>query len=94
MRFPSIRTIASALRDINREAEADLTDPEAGVDVRLQIEEDGCWTLHSGDAQYDQSHKGYWGSSSVPGNGQRFKSQETARDLLEQVKDDYVCVKS
>jgi len=37
------------------------TEDGAGIDVRL-IVEDGYWRLHTGDSQYETSHKGFWGS--------------------------------
>ena len=84
MRFPSIKAVAGALRDVNRNVEGDC-------DVRLCIWEDGQWCLRWGDAQYDQSHAPMCGASCVPGvvNGrvQRFDAVAVARDLLEQCRE-------
>jgi hypothetical protein len=86
MRFPSIRTVAAVLRDINANVENEC-------DVRLCVWFDGKWCIRSGDVQYDQSHSDYCGSSCVPGvvGGRvtRFKSEDIARDLLQQCKDCY-----
>jgi len=61
---------------------------EGGIDVRLQLYTDGHWAIRFGDASYDTHHQGYWGASSVPGNGWTFDAEETARDLYEQAMDD------
>lgn len=91
MRFPSIKVVATELRAINAE---DAGDPEYGcdeasIDVRLQVYPCGDWAVRWGDSQYDQDHRGYWGSSGVPGNGRRFHSFDVARDLIEQCRDAY-----
>lgn len=86
IRFPSIATVASVLRDINDSIRGDsaITD---GTDVRLQVYENGEWSVHSGSSDYDQDHRGYWGAGSVP--GKRFNSEDTARDLIEQAREEY-----
>lgn len=33
----------------------------AGMDVRLQLLDDGSINLHFGDSQFDTNHQGYWG---------------------------------
>lgn len=40
-----------------------------------------------GDVQYDQSHAPLCGASSVPGGNRRFRSEDVARDLLEQCRE-------
>lgn len=87
MRFPSINDVAADLRSINAETLEPADEPE-GIDVRLQVLDDGAWSVHSGDASYDTDHHGFWGSSSVPGNGKRFNARDVARDLIEQCRDD------
>jgi len=88
MKFPSIKSVASELYLINMNVEGEC-------DVRLQVWDDEQWIIRTGDSQYDQDHRGYWGSSCVPGvvNGivKRFRSRDIAKDLLEQVKDQYYC---
>jgi hypothetical protein len=79
-RFPSIRTVASALRAVNRDAEDEC-------DVRLQVYPDGDWAVRFGPSDYDQDHRGYWGASSVPGHGRRFGAESVARDLIDQARD-------
>jgi hypothetical protein len=81
-RFPSIKDVAHDLRLINAEVEGEC-------DVRLQVYPDGSWAVRWGLSDYDTDHHGYWGASSVPGNGRRFSSADTARELLGQAKDDY-----
>jgi len=84
MRFPSIKNVAAALRDINANVEGEC-------DVRLCVWDDGQWCVRWGDVQYDQSHSTYCGASSVPGvvlgTAQRFRSVDTAKDLLDQCKE-------
>jgi hypothetical protein len=48
---------------------------------------DGGWAVHWGPSDYDQDHRGYWGASSVPGNGRKFNARQTAKDLIEQAKE-------
>lgn len=80
-KFPSIPTVAKALREANTH----VLDGE--MDVRLQVFEDGQWALRTGDSQYDQDHRGYWGSGIL--DGKRFNSENLARDLLNQAKEQH-----
>jgi len=92
MRFPSIKAAAQQLRNVNRTVEVEATDRVAddeGCDVRLQVYEDGSWAVRFGDSQYDQDHRGFWGAAGVPGNCRRFCSEDVARDLIEQAKEQY-----
>lgn len=94
-----IKGIASELTAINdfatecaREGESCADDEhvcsDPGIDVRLQLYTDGHWAIRFGDASYDTHHQGFWGASSVPGNGWTFDAEETARDLYDQAMDD------
>ena len=56
--------------------------------MRLQVH-DGGWYVHSGDAQYDTDHRGYWGAASVSEDDSDGALQDTARDLIRQVEDDH-----
>lgn len=89
MRFPSIAAVARELRAVNAETydTAGVAEDEQSIDVRLQVYPDGTWAIRWGDSSYDLDHRGYWGASSVPGNGRRFRSEEVARDLIEQARD-------
>lgn len=90
MKFPSIANVASILRDINAETIEISDNPdENGIDVRLQVYPNGQWAVRSGLSDYDTDHHGFWGASSVPGNGKRFRSEEIAKDLLSQCRDDH-----
>ena len=96
-RFPSIKAIACAVADANREAKgyrADFLrdDPEWTMDVRLQVYPDGDWALHTGDSSYDQDHRGYWGASSL--DGRRIDSRGVAKDLLDQCREMHACGES
>jgi|GEM_PF-6854379 len=86
MRFPSIADVAAELRSINKQQSSDDGD-DGGIDVRLQVHTDGNWTVNWGSSDYDQDHRGYWGSSSVPGDNRRFDSKDIARDLIEQARE-------
>lgn len=60
--YPTKDELITALKSVRKDArEWDLTD---GIDVRLQCTEVG-WQLHTGDASYDQDHRGVWGSDCV-----------------------------
>jgi hypothetical protein len=93
MRFPSIRHVrallASRWRDIRRTMKpADLIVPgedSASVDVRLQVWDDGSWNVHTGDASYDQDHRGWWGVSCL--SWERQDLTALARDLIEQARE-------
>lgn len=92
MRFPKIDEVAAELRNINKMQLPDDADDDGeggGIDVRLQVYPDGDWAVRWGDSSYDQDHRGYWGSSSVPGDNRRFDSKTFARDLIDQAKEHY-----
>jgi hypothetical protein len=60
--------IAGALPSFVSWLDGETPDPEdeesAYLDVRLQVWENGSWTLHTGDSQYDQDGRGFWGCGS------------------------------
>lgn len=90
MRFPSIKDVAAELRSVNAMSFDESDDPEGlGIDVRLQVYENGDWAVRWGLSDYDQDHRGYWGASSVPGNNHRCNTTDIARDLIDQARDDY-----
>ncbi len=67
------------ISDVARDLRAINQEADAhpdGVDVRLQVYPDGDWAVH-------------WGASSVPGRNKRFNSEETARYLISEAKDQY-----
>jgi len=67
----------------------DIADEEGNpsIDVRLQVLGDGTYYHHSGDAQYDTDHSGFWGAGRVAPTDDDVALIETARDLVEQVLD-------
>ena len=89
MRFPKIDEVAAELRRINKNdaGEPEHGEEDASIDVRLQVYPDGQWAVRWGDSQYDQDHRGFWGSSSVPGDNRRFDSKDIARDLIDQARE-------
>lgn len=88
LRFPRILDVALALRNVNNTARYDDPDEE-GVDVRLQVYDDGSWAVRWGSSDYDQDHRGHWGAASVPGNGRNFRSVDCARHLLDQARNSH-----
>lgn len=61
------------------------------MDVRLQIHDDGTWSIHTGDSSYDQGHRGMWGATVVPfeddPDSREFDADEIAADLIEQCEE-------
>lgn len=72
------------LRSINAETFDDADDE--GIAVRLQLV-GGGWTIWWGDPQYDTDHRGFWGDSTVPGNGKKFNPLEVAEELIDRALD-------
>ncbi len=57
-RLPNLQEVRAALIDRKRHI-------DGGTDVRLQILDDGNWSLHTGDNRYDQDHRGSWGCGTL-----------------------------
>lgn len=106
--FPSVDEVSEALAgklaylkeefgESFRTDELDEGDSEIiNADVRLQVENDGAWAVHCGDAQYDQSGLGYWGSGGLSADMTPDDVTALARQLLEEAaevasQDDKVC---
>jgi hypothetical protein len=89
MKWPTIKEVAKALRDVKPWHGRDEADQ---LDVRLQVlPEDtswgeGAWHIHTGDAQYDTDHRGFWGASMIDA---RTNCRELAKELLDEAKDHY-----
>lgn len=64
----------------------DDTDSPGYGDFRLQIHE-GTWETYTGDAQYDQDHRGTWGSASVPRGCTRKEAHQIAVSLIDEAMD-------
>lgn len=64
-------------------------DPESvvSIDVRAQYVDGEGWTFHSGDASYDQDHRGAWGASSVAADDDDDALALTAHALLAEACD-------
>lgn len=60
---------------------------DAYIDIRLQVMDDHQWYFHSGDSQYDQDHRGYWGSSCVGKCASMEIAKGIAKELIEQAAD-------
>lgn len=65
----------------------DLDDGDGLIDVRLQIGPDGSYCFHSGDASYDQDHRGFWGAGTVSSDDGDQECAQIGRDLVEQAID-------
>lgn len=64
------------------------SDDPVGTDCRLQIH-DGTWYFHSGEASYDQDHRGSWGSGFVPRGVSKMEARRIAKDLIAEAMSDY-----
>lgn len=60
------------------------------MELRLQIHDDGTWSIHTGDPQYDQDHRGVWADTVVPfegdPDGQTFDAEDVADELIERLE--------
>ena len=56
-------------------------------DVRLQVYEDGSWSLRTGSSDYDQDHRGFWGASSIVHFSANEELKDVALDLIDQVQE-------
>ena len=90
MRFPSVANVRRVLVAVNREVDPS-DDADSDVEVRLQVYPDGAWAVRVGSSDYDQDHRGYWGSGYVLGGGRRFNATELAKDLIGQAKEQFAC---
>jgi len=66
---------------------ADLIDPDCDspfIDCRLRYH-DGSFSFITGDSQYDQDHRGHWGSSCVGLDLTTEEATSIALDLLDQI---------
>jgi len=61
----------------------DSEDETPGAEMRLQVRGD-WWCTHHGDPQFDQDHRGAWGSAFVPMYCTRTESRQIARDLIQE----------
>jgi hypothetical protein len=87
--FPSIKAVRKALVLANKDTPCiQHNEPyeDATIPVRLQVYESGYWTLRTGSPDYDQDHRGLWGSGYVRGDRRRCDLTELARDLIGQVR--------
>ena len=96
MSFSAItRSLAASLREVRDEfkndPDGDLAS-EDGLDVRLQIQEPGppvLWCLHYGSSDYDQDHRGYWGSSSLGADTTDEECLAIANELVDQAEESF-----
>ena len=86
----ALRTLEAMEAELQQETYVWLLDvptDSEGMDVRLQVHEDGSHYFHSGQACYDTDHRGYWGAATIYHNEDEVSLISTARDLVEQVLD-------
>ena len=87
MRFPSIKDVATDLtlqKYYITDAHREHPDDTPGIDVRLQVYDNGEWAIRTGDSQYDTDHNGYWGSGFLT---RATNCRELAREMIEEAKD-------
>ena len=83
--WPTVDEIAADLILI-RNTQPKVSGEDGWIDVRLQVMEDGDWSIHSGDSQYDTDHGGFWGCDSL---NYQSDCREVAESLLEEAQDQY-----
>jgi hypothetical protein len=83
------QAIARELMDVIIGVPEEDLDGESGIDVRLQVNRFGRWTVHSGDACYDTDHNGYWGSGLMCLTDTLADALITAAELIDQACDDF-----
>jgi hypothetical protein len=86
-KFPSIKAVRKALVKINKDVAGSAKEDD--VEVRLQVLESGYWAVRFGSADYDQDHRGLWGSGYVRGDRRRLNCTDVARELLDQCRESY-----
>lgn len=64
---------------------------DAFIDIRLQVMEDGSWSLPYGSSDFDQDHRGAWGSSSVGKCVSMETAMAIAKELIEQAAESADC---
>lgn len=57
-------------------------DEFSGTDARLRVHA-GSWQLLTGSSDYDQDHRGAWGSASIPYACTWKEAREIARELID-----------
>jgi hypothetical protein len=85
MEWPSVEDIADRLSDFVEGIDPDDEDG-GGIEVRLQVTEDGGWAVHTGDPSYDTDHRGFWGSAYLDCEED---VHEVAADLLGQAQEQW-----
>ena len=66
----------------------DCEEEDNYIPVRLQIV-NGSWELHSGDAQYDTDHRGYWGASCIDNPLDEEQALDLAQELIDEALDHF-----
>jgi hypothetical protein len=90
MKLPSKAKVVAALAEVFAEADWDLINEEgdeAGLDVRLQVYDDGGWALRWGLSDYDLDHRGHWGASGLTSDMSRADLKQIAEELIDQVEE-------
>lgn len=87
--FPTVEELARAMEHLLGRVEPEYReskDDTPHIDVRLQVwsEEDGDgWTIHTGDASYDQDHRAYWGAGCVTADDTLDTLKALANEMIE-----------
>lgn len=80
MKLPSVRSIAIALAPIKTMATLD----NKFMEVRIQLDEDGDWRLHTKPQESEDDHEGFWGHDIVDSKSDL---QVVASNMLQEVMD-------
>jgi len=88
--FPTKDEVAREIRALSKRLAADgiRSRGDDFVDLRLQVYPDGHWALRWGSSDYDQDHRGWWGSSILPPPSAPMKEfLAVAAELLDQAEE-------
>jgi hypothetical protein len=86
-----VADVADAIYEYGKDLKANekcyfggLPKDERYGDIRVRVF-DGTWEIHTGDAQYDQDHRGLWGAACVRPGISKHDAWALAIDLLEDI---------
>lgn len=82
MTTPDISSVAKAIKTAQ---DALVRRNLMETDIRLQVYDDGSWTLHTGDACYDTDHSGAWGAATLSVSDTAYYA--IAQDMIAQLGD-------
>jgi hypothetical protein len=81
-------TLIADILTLSADVEPEMVDPgcdEPTIDCRLNYQPGRGFAFLTGNSQYDQDHRGFWGSSCVGANEDEESARDIASDLFDQV---------